>query len=275
MLKPEELQVQTVLIKYNMEYLIKDVVILIQEYKLQKYYLSKQLRLAQWSVDHTDLYNLILSIFTITLTNDYVTYQTIVGMLCHKIKVQDLLDKVKIIADVVAICSHTDLIEIDRPGNTQKMQITAGYDLGTKIIKSDKHIISTHRPQPIETNWNEKVGSLLLGDPMNHHDGDICLDHLNRMNQIPFKLNKAFINAYPETPKHTPETPQAKDQWQQFEQESHDKYLKLMKNDSIFYLKNAADTRGRTYACGYHVNFQGSSFKKAIIQLANKEIVED
>jgi DNA-directed RNA polymerase len=40
-----------------------------------------------------------------------------------------------------------------------------------------------------------------------------------------------------------------------------------------FYLTHKVDKRGRIYACGYHINTQGTAFKKAQLELVNEEIV--
>ena len=40
-----------------------------------------------------------------------------------------------------------------------------------------------------------------------------------------------------------------------------------------FWLKHSLDTRGRTYCNGYLINYQGASYKKAIVQLHDKEVV--
>jgi DNA-directed RNA polymerase len=41
-----------------------------------------------------------------------------------------------------------------------------------------------------------------------------------------------------------------------------------------FYLTHRYDKRGRTYAQGYHVNTQGNCWNKAVIELADEEVVE-
>jgi DNA-directed RNA polymerase len=40
-----------------------------------------------------------------------------------------------------------------------------------------------------------------------------------------------------------------------------------------FYLTHRYDKRGRCYAQGYHVNPQGNDWNKAVIELAEKEVV--
>ena len=47
----------------------------------------------------------------------------------------------------------------------------------------------------------------------------------------------------------------------------------MLYHGNKFWLQNKVDKRGRIYTSGYHISPQGSSFKKAMINLANKEIV--
>lgn len=39
------------------------------------------------------------------------------------------------------------------------------------------------------------------------------------------------------------------------------------------YLTHRYDRRGRVYASGYHVNTQGDDYRKAVLTLANKEVL--
>ena len=41
-----------------------------------------------------------------------------------------------------------------------------------------------------------------------------------------------------------------------------------------FYFTHKVDKRGRLYCQGYHINYQSASYKKAMIELANKEIID-
>ena len=40
------------------------------------------------------------------------------------------------------------------------------------------------------------------------------------------------------------------------------------------FITHKFDKRGRIYSQGYHVHIQGTSYKKAILELHNKEMVE-
>ena len=48
----------------------------------------------------------------------------------------------------------------------------------------------------------------------------------------------------------------------------------LVNAGNRFFLTHAYDKRGRTYAKGYHVNYQGNDWNKATICFAEGEIVK-
>jgi hypothetical protein len=246
----------------------------IAKYMLAEHeYQSKNIRLQEWGSTSPNLLEIVIAVFTAVLLEEPITYQAIVGRLNHLINVSDAKDRFNIIADVIGLISLTGLIDINKPGQGQYINITTEYEI-LDILEKEKHIIIIHRPQPIESNWDEEQHSMLLGHPMNHHEEEICLNHLNKLNAIPLQLNSAFVTMYKEKPKHAPKTPKAEDQWQQFMGDSFDKYMELLKLGKPFYLGHKYCTRGRTYACGYHVTTQGNGFKKAIIELYNEELVE-
>lgn len=123
-------------------------------------------------------------------------------------------------------------------------------------------------------------GSIILKN--NYHEGDVCLDHINRMNRIRFSVNL-------DVAVHT------QNQWDNLDKpkpgESRKDYEKRLRafqkyNQSVataisimeeqgnsFYFTHAYDKRGRTYCRGYQLNYQSNSYAKAIIELADKEII--
>lgn len=121
-------------------------------------------------------------------------------------------------------------------------------------------------------------GSVILRD--NHHDDDICLDHLNRMNQTKLCLNldtaQMIQNRWKGLDKKAPD-----ETWDDFKrrQRAFEKYDKVAKNvigillqeGNEIYLTHKYDKRGRTYCMGFHVTYQGTDWNKAVIELAEKE----
>ena len=115
--------------------------------------------------------------------------------------------------------------------------------------------------------------SLILGKG-NHHEGDICLDVLNKQNQTALRLDTDFLSKVEEEPTFTLDTGEKIDMWHQFKVQSYQFYTLIAKQRNHFYLTHKVDKRGRIYAQGYHISSQGSSFKKASIELAKQELVE-
>lgn len=240
------------------------------------YYKSKNLRLDEWNPDVGTIYEIVLSVFTITLANESLTYQSIAGMVSSKVSVKDQLDRVKIAAECIALISRTGLIQIERSGSGNYIMVSTTYSLeDCELPEPEKHQIVTKCPPLMTENRHSQTNeSLILGGKFNHHEEDICLDHLNRMNQVKLKLNRKFLRKYEEAPTFVLDTQEKKDQWENFIKNSYRAYISLVRNGNRFFLEHKYDKRGRTYAEGYHISTQGSSFKKAIIQLADAELVE-
>ena len=253
---------------------VDEAVYLIEEYRVACYHHNKNQRLWRWANVNPDMYELVVAVFTIVLQEEELTYQALIGLIQNRIKLPLALDRIKIIAEVTAVISKTGLINITRYGKGESIMITTDFEMSKPFPFKNKHELSLHRPQMLTSNRDPDSGNVMLGHPSNHHEDDICLDHLNRMNQIPMSLNTKFLNLYIETAKHQPKTEEQKLQWETFQRESLQKYVEVLRNGNKMYLKHRPDSRGRTYACGYYITTQGSSFKKAISELFVKELVK-
>ena len=249
---------------------------LIKTYLHTQYsYDSKNVRLAQWKPDRGELYELVLAIFTLTLQHDRLTYQAVAGTIGNRIDMPDHIDQIKTVAECIALISRTGLIDITRPGSTgEYIMVSTQYMVKGTIPIATDHMPSLIPIEHIDSNWSEEHGSMILGGSFNHHEKDICLDHLNRMNKVELTLYRPLLRKYEEAPKKALNTIQRQDQWHHFIKNSYRIYIGIARKGNRFRLLHRVDKRGRTYAAGYHVNTQGSSFKKAIIQFANKELVE-
>jgi Schitoviridae RNA polymerase RNAP1 subunit B len=129
-----------------------------------------------------------------------------------------------------------------------------------------------------QTGYQTIHGSLLLRD--NHHDDDICLDHINRVNSISLSLNAdvvAFVqNHWKGINRQKPgenyqEFRARKKAFQKYNDASADVLEGLMFHGNRFWLTHKYDKRGRTYCQGYHVNPQGNDWNKACVELADAE----
>jgi hypothetical protein len=139
-------------------------------------------------------------------------------------------------------------------------------------------------PRPLKTNTDTGyltvTESVILKD--NHTEDDVCLDHLNRVNQIPLRINadvaRMVKNRWknldrPKDGEHVQDYQKRKSAFEKYDRNSKE-VMELLDvgNDGVFYMTHKYDKRGRTYAQGYHVNPQGSPWNKACIEFVNQEV---
>lgn len=228
-------------------------------------YKSKNDRIFEWSPDSFQLTEIVYHIFAGTLLHPQgMTYQAMIGYIAGNIGCKEPLDRAKCAAEVIAIAYLCELIVITKVSD-KTMLITTNHQLEVEIPAFHKHLPQFQQP--------ESVSYIpILGNRFKKHDGDVCLDHINRMNAIPLSLDQRVISMLPETTNEL-ETQEQIDAWEAFVKDSQQMYLIIQSKGNRFHLNHHNDTRGRCYCEGYYINYQGSSYKKAIVQLANKEVV--
>lgn len=134
---------------------------------------------------------------------------------------------------------------------------------------------------------NDQSGYLSLEQSVilknNHHDDDVCLEHINRMNRIPLSINVDVVTTVNNTWKNIDrqkedETPaeftKRKRAFDKYQRTCYTVFSTLLEHENKFYLTHRYDKRGRIYSQGYHVNYQGNDWCKAAIELVNREIVQ-
>ncbi len=123
--------------------------------------------------------------------------------------------------------------------------------------------------------------SVILKD--NHHNDDVCLDHLNQSNKTKFCIDHDTATMIKNQWRNLDllkqgETKQDYDRrvkaFEKYDRNAKDVMALLLREGNEFYLTHRYDKRGRTYCQGYHVNYQGNPWNKAVIQLADKELVQ-
>ena len=113
---------------------------------------------------------------------------------------------------------------------------------------------------------------------------DVCLDHINRMNNQRLCINWDVAN-YVKDSRPNMDKPKEGETRQDYEKrvKAFEKYSRTAKEvmelvtqeGNNFSLGHKYDKRGRTYAQGYHINYQGTSYNKAVLEFADKELVND
>lgn len=140
---------------------------------------------------------------------------------------------------------------------------------------------------PRQITNNKTSGYLMSGASVilkdNHTDDDVCLDHLNRVNAVPFTINHTVVKMVKNSWKNLDcikpgETKADYERrlkaFDKFDRTSKDVIGILTALSEKHYLTHRYDKRGRTYCMGYHIDYQGNPWNKAITELVDKEIVE-
>lgn len=144
-----------------------------------------------------------------------------------------------------------------------------------------------NRSSPYQT---VKGKSLILGGSIKHHEGWLCPDVLDTMNRTKLRIASDFLDAVEEdyeldieelkvkfAKKPVSELNRAiKQDADNFNLYKDQQYQLLPIYESIdcFYMAHRVDNRGRIYSQGFHINPQGNSYKKAMIELAKAETIE-
>ena len=230
-------------------------------------YESKNARIKEWGASSCDFYDIVSRIFAgVIMSPEGITYQALIGFISGSVTCADPLARAQCASEIIAITFLTDLIVIEQITD-KTLMITTDFDLTIDIPEFPQHAPVFKKSQ-VMTNQ-------ILGNSFKQHDEDACIAHINTMNAIQLCLETRIVDSYSEFPFSDPETDEQVEQWHQFVEDSYHMYRDVIdSHNNKFYLEHANDTRGRCYCKGYYINYQGSSYKKAIVQLANKEVVK-
>lgn len=193
-------------------------------------------------------------------------------------------DDVQWVADALTVLIAINLIKFD----PSKDQLIVIHDIPQQLQREldcfqyplpmvcQPNVLKTNR----DTGYITVRGSAILRD--NHHDNDICLDHLNRMNRVALRVNThtagMIANRWRNLDKPKPDEDirdfqKRKKAFEKFDSTVRQVMKVLYEAGNRFYLTHKYDKRGRSYCQGYHVNYQGAPWNKAVVELANPELV--
>jgi len=252
---------------------------LIQDYLGKSYYESKNRRLAQIvSLDLTELVtNLFIGIAYFQIPE---LFTSATAQLSGRLGLSDRKEAITTVAEILAVLCMTDAFDINKEDKLSSLMLTSRIPLSKELLHYVEN--SLYLPPmvcvPNELTNNYSSGYLTHNDSLvlgtgNHHDGDLCLDVLNAINSVALKLDTEFLSTIEEEPTFELDNQEKIDNWTRFKKQSYNFYSLIANQGNEFYLTNKIDKRGRIYSQGYHINTQGTSFKKAMIELAHEELV--
>ena len=205
--------------------------------------------------------------------------KTMIGLLYHH------FNDAQLCADMLLKAAHADIIDWDSTTKQFVVMFEMTPEVQEDLDRFQYPLPMVVKPKMItknrETGYYLNQGSVILRN--NHHEDDVCLDHLNRMNSIKFTINadtaKMIKNKWKNLDKckdgETREDfEKRKKAFAKYDKTAKSVMSLLMQQSDHFYLTHKYDKRGRVYCQGYHVNYQGTPWNKAVCEFADKELVE-
>jgi hypothetical protein len=208
-----------------------------------------------------------------------VTIPTLVGLLRHT------TNDAQQASDLLVKAINAELCDYDY----ERQEIMVNYELAP-CVQADLERFQYPLPMVVEPETltkNTDSGYVLDRSSVilagQHHNEDVCLDHLNRVNRVKLCINHDTAQMVKNEWKNLDRPKEGETQvkflkrqkaFQKYERTTLEMLGLLGKASDTIWLTHKYDKRGRTYCQGYHVTYQGTPWNKAILELADKELVQ-
>lgn len=254
----------------------------IDEYLAREdYYESKQLRIAQLRRELNVEKTVVAVIAAVIHTKQTQTIQQVVGYLANHIPLENPFAQATTAGEILALGHKPGgLYEIVRhgPGVSATIQVNHWDFIDKHLLSTFDWINDTHFNPPLieppkEVRNNHSCGYHTIDEPCilgryTLHEDKICLDTINALNAIEWVLDPAVL-AEPEVPGKPIKDALAHQQFVHMAQQSRKLYSFYA--GKVFWLAWQADSRGRYYSHGYHINLQAQEYKKALLSFNRME----
>lgn len=193
-------------------------------------------------------------------------------------------------ADCLAIASNRDFVDYYANRQQFVVRFNVNAEIQQQLDRYQYPLPMVIQPKPIKSNQQNGYVSRETGQSLPvlnagsstpfYKTADICLDHLNRVNSIPLALNtqtaELIDNEWKDLDLRRPGESRVQYQnrlnaFEHYDSTSKDVMHALRGVRERFWLTHRYDRRGRIYCQGYHVNYQGTEWNKAVIEFAEKE----
>lgn len=248
-------------------------------------YDSKNKRIRQLrSLDDFSIEEIVLDMLTAILSAPHAqTIQNIAAYTASSFDMGDVFVNIKCAAEMIAVACESDLFDLIAPSDSETgtLLVKGNFDLPDSVLDDIAHrqYLPPMLVKPNHVVNNFDCGYLVVREHvvLKKHNSDnnanLNLDALNISNGVAMNLDLNIL-AYPEeiTEKH--DTAEKVLQFQRMAKASERIYNMMLDNGNKFYIPNRYCSRGRMYMQGYHVNLQSTSYKRALISLDKKVLIE-
>lgn len=187
-------------------------------------------------------------------------------------------------ADMLHLAAKADLVDWSPNLKIFIVKFNISADVQYELDRFQHPLPMVIEPREIKNNLSSGYlhgsDSVLLRD--NHHNDDVCLDHLNRVDKVPLTVNMNTASMIknqwknldkPKVGETRIEFERRKKAFEKYDRTAMDVMALLMQHSDRFWMTHRYDKRGRVYCQGYHVNYQGTPWNKAVCEFADKEHV--
>lgn len=219
---------------------------------------------------------------------------TMVGMLYHHFDAgQGIQLAMQACADALEKCVEANLVDFDFRSEelVVRLEMTAEtqrdldrFQYPLPMVTQPKRIVHNRQNGYLNDATSRSLVVLRTGRQKEFYENaDVCIDHLNKMNSIPLALNLQVVslidNEWANLDRRKPKETEAEYEarvkaFKRYDECSRDVIHAISQLRNRFWLTHKYDRRGRVYCQGYHVNYQGNPWNKAVIEFANKELVD-
>ena len=205
---------------------------------------------------------------------------TLLGCLRHH------CDTAQEVADLMLQAAVADLVDWSPTTGFAGMFIvkfTISADVQLELDRFQYPLPMVIEPKELKKNSDSgyliTTGSVILRN--NHHNDDVCLDHINRINKMKFQINfdtsKMVKNEWrnldrPKDGESTDDYERRVRAFNKYDATARDVIDLLVAEGNEFNLTHKVDKRGRTYCQGHHVTYQGTPWNKACVEFYNQEV---
>lgn len=225
--------------------------------------------------------------------------EAMVSILAHHFKRLDgIKNPYQACVDAIELAANHDLVDInERTRSWDESLITEVVVIYEVRPETQRRLDlfqyplpMIEKPQEVRTNkdtgYRTIRGSLIL--KKNHIEEDICLDHINRLNSQALAVNQDAVQFMQNSWKNLDKRKLGEDReeflarqkaFRKYDRTSRDVLAAMLvhqsKGEDGIYLTHKYDKRGRTYAQGYHFQYQSNDWCKACVTFFHKEKLKE
>jgi len=230
----------------------------------------------------------IWHILSTVILDRQLTLQAVMGMYFDRIEVDMPYRKGRVLEPFLEAVLASPYIKLQQLGKYLHLVCTQELNLD---VSDYAYVLPSLTCEPVETNkaagYETMPFHIITGGKLKQHDGELCLDHINRVNAVNYTTDKRIMNftqpTFDSEPKYLDkesryetevETESRRKQFTMWEEQLPHRLAVLEKTGNKFHYKNRYCTRGRTYVKAWHLDYIGNKFIRALVNTSVKERVE-